>query len=376
MIPADVASRLRLAVQEQPTAPQAITPTRDIKDVLSELVPGQRVMAEIMSLLPNGSYRALVAQREITLALPFSAKAGDSLELEVVDNDGKLALAVVSGRSANAGTSARSESVPTTLSQTGRLIGDLLGEIGEQGKKASPAPLNGNAPLVEKFPTSAAELAPILRDALTKSGVFYEAHQARWAAGELPTEQLLQEPQGKHSLTAATAGLAPSQVAATAGEPAKQATNTPATTNNSEVAATATRLASPSPAQAAGIPADLTPLVQQQLDALATQTFAWQGQAWPGQEMRWEIDDQGQRTASDDEGNQWRTRLKLQLPSLGGIDATLRLQAGGLVDISLSAANSEGETRLGAASNRLREQFEAAGLTLVQLSIKHDDTES
>ena len=41
-------------------------------------------MAEIQAMLPNGSYRAVVAQREITLALPFSAKSGDSLELEVV----------------------------------------------------------------------------------------------------------------------------------------------------------------------------------------------------------------------------------------------------------------------------------------------------
>ncbi|MCG2578866.1 flagellar hook-length control protein FliK [Dechloromonas sp. XY25] len=375
MIPADVASRLRLAVQEQPTAPQAISPSKNLTDVLSELVPGQRVMAEIMALLPNGAYRALVAQREITLALPFSAKAGDSLELEVVDNDGKLALAVVGNQSSSQSSATSTDSVATTLSQTGRLIGDLLGEIGEQGKKASPAPLNGNAPLVDKFPANAADLAPILRDALSKSGVFYEAHQARWAAGELPTERLLQEPQGKHSPVIVETARFVANTIGNASEPATASMNAAAAGSTSESSAAATRLPT-SPPQISGIPADLTPLVQQQLDALATQTFAWQGQAWPGQEMRWEIDDQAQRNSGDGERDQWRTRLKLQLPSLGGIDATLRLQPGGQVDIALTASSREGETRLGAASIRLQEQFEAAGLKLVQFSIKHDSAES
>lgn len=375
MIPADVASRLRLAVQEQPTAPQAISPSKNLTDVLSELVPGQRVMAEIMALLPNGAYRALVAQREITLALPFSAKAGDSLELEVVDNDGKLALAVVADRSSSQSSATNTDSVATTLSQTGRLIGDLLGEIGEQGKKASPAPLNGNAPLVDKFPANAADLAPILRDALSKSGVFYEAHQARWAAGELPTERLLQEPQGKHSTAIVETARVVTGAIGSASEPASASVNVATTGSSSESSAATTRLPT-SPPQISGIPADLAPLVQQQLDALATQTFAWQGQAWPGQEMHWEIDDQARRSAGDGEGDQWRTRLKLQLPSLGGIDATLRLESGGLVDITLTAASSEGEARLGAASSRLQEQFEAAGLKLVQFSVKHGSTES
>ena len=82
MIPADLASRLRLASE---TSVQPLSPTKDISDSLSDLVPGQRVMAEIQAQLPNGAYRALVAQRELVLSLPFSAKSGDSLELQVVE---------------------------------------------------------------------------------------------------------------------------------------------------------------------------------------------------------------------------------------------------------------------------------------------------
>ena len=78
MIPPDVASSLRLvlpdtnALQSQQTAP--VPAAQRIADVLSNAVPGQRILAEIQAMLPNGTYRAVVAQREITLALPFSAK--------------------------------------------------------------------------------------------------------------------------------------------------------------------------------------------------------------------------------------------------------------------------------------------------------------
>lgn len=36
-------------------------------------------IAEIQAMLPNGTYRAIINQRNVTLALPFSAKTGDSL---------------------------------------------------------------------------------------------------------------------------------------------------------------------------------------------------------------------------------------------------------------------------------------------------------
>jgi len=364
MIPTDVASRLRLTVQDQPTAPQPASPVKNLGDVLSDLVPGQRIMAEIQAMLPNGSYRAVVAQREITLALPFSAKAGDSLELEVVDTDGKLSLAVVSNRTSGAQAGEAQDSVATTLSQTGKLIGDLLADIDGQGKRAAPAPLNGNQPLVDAFPDSAAELAPVLKEALSKSGVFYEAHQARWVAGQLPAEQLLQEPQGKHSTP-------PPSVLAGQINADKQGTadaTSPLVTPLDDASRSGSKL------QAAGIPPDLTPLVQQQLESLATQTFTWQGQVWPGQQMHWEIDEQQGKGKGPEEGKtgQWQTRLKLELPQLGGIDASLILRPGDEVEIALSTSSDRSESALNMAAQQLTQQFGAAGLNLIKLSIKHD----
>ncbi|WP_374277828.1 flagellar hook-length control protein FliK [Azonexus sp.] len=430
MIPPDVASSLRLLIPDQHAQPQAqtqpVAAAQRIADVLGNLVPGQRIMAEIQAMLPNGTYRATVAQRDITLALPFSAKPGDSLELEVTESEGKLTLAVVTNRSGSPPGNAPQDSVATTLSRTGQLIGDLLGEIDNQGKRPAPAPLNGSQPLVETMPKSAADLAPVLKQALTQSGMFYEAHQARWVAGELPTARLLQEPQGQYSQLreapatplqpgsgsaasgqpflplpagAPQAGPIPAPLApgatppatdqapgtaqgaaadGAAGKAATAATDNPSRAPLPPVAderpleAAAPRAAPSSPA---AIPADLAPLVQQQLDALATQTYAWQGQIWPGQQMQWEIEEQcGERGRDDESGARWQTRLRLQLPQLGGIEAHLTLRPGGEIGIALSAEQAPSEQRLGSAAPRLREQLADAGLRLTQFTVKHDET--
>jgi len=371
MIPPDVANSLRQMLPDssrlESQQTQPVTPAQKLGDVLSNLVPGQRVMAEIQAMLPNGSYRALVAQREITLALPFSAKAGDSLELEVVETDGKVSLAYIGGRTASGASSLAENSVATTLSQAGKLIGNLLGDVDNMGKRAAPAMLNGNQPLVDDFPVSAADLAPILKDALGKSGVFYEAHQARWVAGQLPTRELLNEPQGRHSQLRDAATEALSEGQANKPRPENQA----AVSSGREPLADQGSMATRTPA--GSIPAELTSLVQQQLDALATQNFAWHGQIWPGQQMFWEIDDKqdGARNNDGETAGQWQTRLKLNLPQLGNLEATLRLRSGNEVDISLSAERNTSEQKLSIAATQLKEQFEAAGLSLTQFAVKH-----
>ena len=365
MIPADLASRLRVMLPPaQQETPQPVTPAQKLTDVLSNLVPGQRVLAEVQAMLPNGTYRALVAQRDVTLALPFAAKPGDSLELEVLDSDGKITLAFVANRTTGQQAGQTGESVPTTLSQTGRLIGSLMGGVDEGGARAAPAPLNGNQPLLKNF-ADAAQLAPILKEALSTSGVFYEAHQARWVAGQLPTEALRQEPQGR---------MTPAPPTATPNAEARTADTSPPATPASR----SEQPASPAPQQGNPIPRELTPIVQQQLDALATQNYAWQGQVWPGQKLWWEIAEDGEQASDPDSeaGRRWQTRLKLSLPALGGIEATLRLRPGGQVDIQMTADSPASEARLRDHGELLRERFTAAGLDLTQLLVHHGDTGS
>lgn len=405
MIPADVASRLRLITPDQPAPPQATTPIRQLADVLSELVPGQRLMAEIQALLPNGAYRAIIAQRDVTLALPFSAKPGDSLELEVVESDGKLTLAFVGKRGGQTSEEPAAQSVATRFSQTGRLIGDLLAGVDADGKKAPPAPLNSNQPLVDKMPSKALELVPILREAVGKSGMFYEAQQARWVEGKLSATVLLQQPQGRLSPAlqnpemharllqdnvAAPLSLSrpdtslpaspPMTSSSTLDHSAATSTNSTGLLAGSQIERTTTTL--PDRPITANVPAenvvhrDLTPLVQQQLDALASQNFSWQGQVWPGQNMRWEIqeDDPRRPRGEDDAPERWQTRLQLDLPNLGGIEARIRLANAQSVDIELVARSESGHISLSAAASELRNQLEAAGLVLSHWTLRRDET--
>jgi hypothetical protein len=329
MIPPDIASRLQSSAD---VALRPVAPTQQLTDKLSDLVAGQKVMAEIQSMLPNGTYRALINQRNITLALPFSAKSGDTLELLVTESDGKTSLAVVSHQQANEGKTAR-DAVSTTLSQTGKLIGQLFSRADESSDDSKALTLNGNQPIARTPPSSAQELLPLLKQAIAQSGMFYESHQAEWVEGRFSQNALLQEPQGKLSSPNAFAPASPLPLSqpgnpetSAQGKEAPVATRLPTT----DPAASPRTVNESPPPQASGhlIAPQTQPIVQQQLDALATQHFAWQGQVWPGQEMRWEIEEDGQRTGADEpeSATGWSTRLKLTLPTLGSVNAQIRLQ--------------------------------------------------
>ena len=384
MIPSNVASRLQVSAD---AASRPIAQTQEIADKLSGLVAGQKVMAEIQAMLPNGTYRAMINQRSITLALPFSAKSGDSLELQVTENDGKLALAVLSRPDGSAGKPG-TESVSATLSRTGQLISNLFaGTSRAQGRDAPAVPLNGNQPIASTPPSSAQDLLPLLKQAITQSGMFYESHQAEWVEGRLPKAALLQEPQGKLSSPAAFAsasggdanavfGQAKAASTADAGGPASMARPLPEAgqAQNSSIEG---GKAAVTQGQGQLVAPQTQPLVQQQLEALATQNFSWQGQVWPGQEMRWEIDEDAAQSGQDGEESspRWSTRLRLTLPNLGEIDARIRLE-GSSITLSMSADRAETRTLMRVSSQMLRSQLDEAGLALASIGVSAVEEES
>lgn len=402
MIPADLASRLRQVAQDLPAPVQPAPTAQKVADVLSEFSVGQRVMAQIQALLPNGSYRAIVGQRDLTLALPFAAKPGDTIELEVVENNGKLTLALVGNKAASDAATKDNDSVSTSLSKTGNMIGTLLSEVEQQGGRAKPTPLNANQPLVTDFTGRASDLLPALKDSLAKSGMFYEAHQAQWLEGKISTANLLQEPQGKlSSLTPAPPNNAPpppiddgdsADIAAHVhlSDDARQktiierdqATPAPADTNKASATGNEPKTAPLMQAseqaglqRSTAIHPELTPIVQQQLNALATQTYVWQGQVWQGQAMHWEIteEDGRPRTESDEIPARWQTRLKLDLPRLGGIEARLRLGSTGQIELSLTTSNDSSEATLKAAGEQLSKALQASGLQLNKFAVSHGE---
>lgn len=382
MLSPDLAARIQT---EGSTQFQPLALDKRVADKLSEFAPGQRLTAQIQAFLPNGTYRATIAQRDITLALPFSAKAGDSLELEVVDSDGKLALALLS-RSPAGGERGTTEAASTTLSRTGQLIANLLLGRSSSGRgSASALPLNGNQPIAAAPPRTAQDILPLLRQAISQSGMFYESHQARWIAGRFEKGALMQEPQGRLSPallaeagkqgaaagTAANTGTAAGQAAAgqsAAGQAARPG-------GDAQVPGQMARAGEAEGRQitAAGgtqmVAREAMPIVQQQLESLANQQFNWQGQVWPGQQMRWEIEEDGHAADEDDESaGKWQTRLFLVLPQLGELEARIRV-AGKQIHLDLGTTDTASGERLRAALGELRQQFDDAGLVLATASI-------
>lgn len=355
MLPTDLATRLRLLVE---SSVQPLAATRELPADLPQFTPGQRFTAKIEAALPDGTFRALVGGRTLTLSLPQAANPGESLNLVVVARTPRHLLAELSESPASAGGA--------SLSRAGQLIGSLL-----DPSRGAPqaALLRRGAPILSGPPLTGADLLPQLRQALAESGMFYESHQSQWASGRLPAESLLREPQGRHSPAAAPMGT----TSATADEAA-------ATKSFGPTAPLSQAFAGHGEAESGAlpIPADILPVVQQQLDAAGNHHLSWQGQLWPGQHFEWQIvvpleDEQGTAAAQEDEARSWQTRLRLTLPSLGKIDASIVLTQSG-VAVSIDAEEGESTAKLREAEASLWGALGAAGVPL--LGFKVEDVEA
>ena len=347
-IPDDVASRLRLPTEG------AIRPARPVAAIqgdLPGLQPGMRFTARIHDALPDGTYRALVGGKLLTLALPDIAQPGDTLELVVTGMTPRGLLAQRAG-APPPGTQAPPPG--STLSRAAQLIGSLLAD----DAPSQPAALNRGEPLLPRPPLTAGPLAQALATAVRGSGLFYESHQAQWAGGGLPVDQLLSEPQGRHSAATILAAHGFESQSKDSGRLA------PVERGGSHAAASEPR----------GIPEDLRPLVRQQLDAAAGQRLAWHGEAWPGQMLDLSIErDPGPRDGGAQPGErEWSTTLRVSVPMLGWIDASLSLSATG-ARLSLAAANAASAAALRDAGPELVRSFAAAGLNLTGFQVRHDE---
>ena len=238
---------------------------------------------------------------------------------------------------------------------------------GAAGQAAARPDATGNAPVPHARPghpvagpaatamtslplPAAATLAAALRQALQNSGLFYESHLGDLAYGQRTADQLRAQPQ-------ALLPRAPLPPHESAGRPPLPAQGV--TADDAPASAQA-------PSQGpTGIHPDTAPLVRQQLDILANQTLLWQGEAWPGTPLEWEVrrDRHGE---ADEAGTHWATRLSLDLPRLGQVEARLTLANDQLV-LQLLAPRSARE--INAAAQGLRTNLQRAGLTLTHLSV-------
>jgi len=212
----------------------------------------------------------------------------------------------------------------TTLSAAARLIDSLL-----QSSVAAQLPktLTATQPLLAKVsidnPPQASQLGPELQKALAQSGVFYESHLKQWSYGERSLTQLQAEPQN----------------------------------------------------QPGALPAEASQWVPLQLDLHEQQRFSWQGQPWPGQTMRWQVQEDSSGSAHPDEGAPqaaWNSVLQLDFPGLGKVSVKLRL-VGEHVQVQLRAQEETAVAALKTQSESLSHSLAAAGTTLDGLTVQFDE---
>lgn len=125
----------------------------------------------------------------------------------------------------------------------------------------------------------------------------------------------------------------------------------------------------PTSPPASPVHAEAMALVRQQLDILATQQWRWSGEAWPGTPMEWQIvrehDHPGAQRGTDSAAV-WSTRLLLEFPHLGKVEARLTLNGNGL-DARLAAPESVNQ--LHGARAQLQDRLGALGLSVNRLTV-------
>jgi hypothetical protein len=245
-----------------------------------------------------------------------------------------------------------------------------------------------------------AQLVPLLRQALSQSGLFYESHQAQWLSGKVDLASLLREPQAQGTgqpasgrpTTGTGATLAPlpssgqgtgstasAETAPRAGNVASALANAAAQAFGRAEAPVA-RIREVSAQQAENIMRNnpvaerLLPIVHQQLESLASHQYLWHGMAWPGQMFEWIIEDpRGEGHAEgDDADGQWDTTLRMTLPRLGGVEARVQLSANG-VALRLQVEDKFAVARLETHRDELAGALEAAGVPLTGMAVEHRD---
>jgi len=342
IIQSDLLARLLLV--------ESVAPVTAISDPLQsgpEFAQGQKYQARVEARLPNGNFKVLIAGQPLQMNLPESARPDDRLELMLIAREPRLKFVLLGDTPSN--TSASTSSISTT----GRFLGILARDA---GKIPTVPPLTSPVPLLSGPPADSRLLPGLLQQTLSQSGLFYESHQARWVAGKSTLEQLQQEPQGR--LAAAAAPPLEPEPKATLPKPSLDA--------EPAAAAAHARQDSEAPVHAQNLT-----LVQQQLAVLETGQLNWRGEIWPGQWLEWDIAEHPPAEHETGEVSHWQTRLRLTLPKLGEVAATLALDSRG-VRITLAATVTSTAVLLESSEQPLAAAMAAAGLSVLAVEVRHD----
>jgi hypothetical protein len=287
--------------------------TQELASRAKNFIVGQVYQAKVLEKLSDNVHLVNVDKTVLKMNLGDAAKAGQTLPLRF------LQLQPVPTFLLEA--QAKGSELQTKLSNTGKLLGTFLSQAKAEGATARYQAQG----IVSQQPTNPIVLAQDLKQAITKTGLFYESQLGELARGTRGVESLRQEPQNLNQT-------------------------------------------------------QLSTLVSQQLSVLETNKLSWNGEIWPGQQMALDVKevppervhekDQSEQQNADDDVQQMQTDLTLDLPSLGKVKAQLRL-VDGKIAIQLAAQNEQTTVLLNQQKNALAKSLEARGQTLDGLSVTH-----
>jgi hypothetical protein len=384
-------------------APAVADPRQqDFQRAMSALV-GKTMNATVLARLQDGGALVQVAGNAVRMALPSSLAAGAEVPLTLLSANPRptfqlgnttqliagyappanspatpaattsasaAALSASLASTANAGSAAPQRSLGAsllaqapltpaadlpalapdtlapTLSPAARSIASAL--AGTWSAPGVPATILGKLPLVAAGAPDPERLQQGLKEALGKSGLFYESHVAEWAEGKRPLLDLMREPQNQRA----------------------QAQQQAAGPQTSESLARAA-FASPDLSAAQ--------MINQQLHAHEQQRVQWLGQAWPGQPIQWDVQREEQRgnknQSGDGDGDEaeqvWRSGVRFRLPLLGKVSAAVTL-VGGQVHIQVQTGSGDSADTLRAWAGQLQQAMAAAGSPLASLTIAQE----
>lgn len=359
MLPANIISALQVLSN---SGKPLIAAAQDTPVPVTKLEPGQQLQGDVQSKISEGLFKVKVAGEMLQMRLPGNIQSGDVIKLEVLAIQPRITFGMIA--------STNPLSTPEQIGATARLLSNLADlpierpMVQQLGNKAV-------WPSAQQMPDTKL-LAEGLREALGKSGLFYESHQAQWVRGERSTSQLLQEPQnlltGKNLLFSPTGQRAAESASSASGLPGNGApVFGQASGGRSPVAQelqNAPAMAKPSSDVTLPVAKELVHLVQQQLHTLEQHHLVWMGQVWPGQQMQWEIQGQPEhQSRQQQDERQWSTEMELDLPRLGGIHARLVFAGSGL-RLALHASDSATVELFNRALPKLKNSLTDAGITL------------
>ena len=334
---------------------------------------GKSMQGQVLARMGDGSYLVRVAGTPARMQLPAGAQPGTQVALTLIGINPRPSFRIgnardtpsgtlltyadadaepdaAAARGAQAGSRALStaatllsrapltpanllpalagDTLAPELSSTARAISSVLGQA--ESVPGTPLSLVGKTALMSTPGADPAQLAHKLRDVVGSSGLFYESHVAEWAEGKRPLASLLLEPQMQKA-------------------------------QQGDTARTGTDLAS-------------AQLINLQLHTHEQARVQWQGEAWPGQKMQWDISrdaPEGQPqdgTDGDEDATAWRSSVRFQFPLLGDLAAQVVLQ-GGRVAIQMQAGSEGSAETLRQHGARLEAALAAAGWPLTSLGI-------